>query len=161
MDRTKTGSSTRWAAMFLLLALVAAACGSGDAAEGAADGESEQASGSNELCDLFDESASESLALGIDATLQGAAQESIGAVGDTCVIEFVAGEQSVTLTIHPEGAVPTDQFVEATPGVTTDGATMSTAETESGVVIIEASTSDPAGISTWDASLAGAFALTS
>ncbi len=94
----------------------------------------------------------------MDSILPGATQDSIARVGETCVIQYSSGDDSIVLTIHPEGVFATDDFL---PGgdITTDAIRLSAVNTEMGEVVVEAETSDPAGIITWDASFLGAFAL--
>lgn len=159
MRYSTLATPARWFVVVILLSVLAAACGSSEADETAQGDEAEEADQGENLCDLFTDAALLSLDDGMDATLSGATRDSIEQAGATCQIRYSSGDAFIELIAHPEGTIPTDGFLPLGTEITTDGATMSTAQTESGVIIVQASTSDPAGISTWDASLAGAGAL--
>jgi len=112
------------------------------------------------LCELFTEPGLANLDASMIATLPGAQRTSLEPAGDTCEIRYESGADWIELTVQSADAFRGTVFIDVNEDITTDGATLSTAQTDEGVLAIEASTSDPAAISTWDASLAGAFALT-
>ncbi len=90
--------------------------------------------------------------------LAGAVLESTDATGDACRQRYGANTAWLELTFRTAGP-DDDGFFPVTDAVTTDGVRISRIILDDLTVQVEADTSDPAAISTWDASIAGVHAL--
>lgn len=133
-----------------VLLLLASACGGGDD-DAAGDPDTDP-------CELVTPAIQTTVEEGIGSVLSGAVPESPAAAGGDCVQRFTAGDDWVELTFRIADGDDAG-FQQVADGLATDGVQTTRVEVDGDWVEVVASTSDPASISTWDASLVGALAF--
>lgn len=143
----------RLAAALAIGGMLLTACGSSG---GDGDG-SDQATA--DPCALLTAEVTSSLDDSMPAMLSGVEPVSTNAVGDTCVRRYESGDDWIEVAFSAADDSLLDELLPVNDVILTDGGTRSVARTAAGNVLVTAATSNPAGISTWDASLAGASAL--
>lgn len=94
----------------------------------------------------------------MDAVLSGATLESTDAVDDGCQQRFVAGGEWVELS-YREAADDASGFAALDARLSTDGVQTTRVSLDDQTIDVVATTSSPASISTWDASLVGGAGL--
>ena len=143
-------------AVVCALVLPLAACGDDAAESGASANTTEVDTRSSDACDLIQPSVLQEIESGLQSVLPGAALEESEAIGRACRQRFSTDEAWVDLTY---GAAGQGEFSAVSDVVSTDGVSVSRVELDDRVVDVFADTSDPRGISRWDASLVGAQAI--
>lgn len=91
--------------------------------------------------------------------LPGSALAETTAADDACVQRFTSGESWVEVRLIDGDNYDGDELLEMNDTLATDGIDTSRAKLATGDVVAIATSSNPAGISTWDASLAAVAAL--
>lgn len=163
MSPDHTTSTPPWHLVFAtvaitLVAMALAGCSDSPAAD--ADSTAPAPAG-DDICALLTPSATAAVEEGMTSVLSGAELESSGAEGADCVQRFTSGDSWVELTYRDATGADDEGFSPLGETLLTDGARTSRAVLDDLTIDVVADTSDPAGISTWDASLVGAGALTS
>ena len=145
-----------------LVAVSAAACGGSEDDRARESATSKAASSSSgaaaELCALFTPSIQTRIDSGITAVLAEAERESTEPSGAAFVQRFTAGSEWVELR-YEEAGTDASGLSKIGDALATDGVRRSRATLQDRSIDVVANASDPAGISTWHASLVGAGAL--
>ena len=132
-------------AIAAILALVAVSC-------------NESADDAGDLCGVLTPSVVAQIEASMASVLTDAVLETTEDAGTTCVQRFTAGADWIELTYQDAGDDDTG-FAGLGETLATDGFQTSRVDLANRTVEVVAMTSDPASISTWDASLVAVFAL--
>ena len=114
----------------------------------------------DELCALLDATVQERVNLAIADVLPGASLDASIPSTDSCDQRFVTVDgATIDLEIKDVSEHSGSILRDAGNGLATDGVGATSVVLDGGTVVIVATSSDPASISAWDASLAAATAL--
>ncbi|MCP3988138.1 MAG: hypothetical protein GY724_03625 [Actinomycetia bacterium] len=119
---------------------------------------SESADDAGDLCGVLTPSVVLEIEAGMVEVLADAVLETTEDTGTSCVQRFTAGADWIELTYQDAGDDDTG-FENIGETLTTDGLQTSRVDLANRTVEVVAMTSDPAAMSTWDASLVAVFAL--
>ncbi|MEM7337152.1 MAG: hypothetical protein AAF467_00820 [Actinomycetota bacterium] len=150
--------STLFAALVVATGLVVAGCAGLDSASSERDASASTAAETSDPCASLTPDVTAGIAAGLDVVLAGASHTSTEAAGDACVVRYTSDADWVELRFQPATG-DNDQLFPISDAVSTDGARLTRVTQASGSTDVIADASDPASISTWDASIAGASAL--